>query len=202
MLKQTRFLTGIALAAVAFAALATAPAPAHAEARTYSLDKTHADLVFWVDHLGYSKTWGRFNTIDGSLVLDQENPGESAITIEIDAASIDTNLAKRDDHLRSPDFLNVGEFPTITFTSTAVEKTGEKTAKVTGDFTLNGVTKTITLDATINKIAPFPMDKSKEVVGLSAETVIDRTDYGIDYGAGAIGTEMPIFIEMEFRRDI
>ncbi|MBP5858984.1 YceI family protein [Marivibrio halodurans] len=202
MPHMTKTLSGLAFAAGAFAAITLAPAPAAAEAEEYELDKTHADVVFWVSHLGYSNTWGRFNSMDGTLVLDQEAPENSSIAMVIDAASIDTNLGKRDEHLRSPDFLNAGEFPEITFSSTAIEKTGDKTATVTGDFTLAGVTKTISFDATVNKVAPSPMDKSKEIVGLSAETTIDRTEYGVDYGAGAIGNEVRIFMELEFIRAV
>ncbi len=200
MRTSARFLSTLAAGAMALGALALSPAKA--EQVEYALDKTHADVVFWVDHLGYSKTWGRFNALDGTLMLDQENPENSAVAIVIRAGTIDTNLKKRDEHLRSPDFFNVQEFPTITFTSTKVEPTGERTAMITGDFTMLGVTKTIGFEATVNKVAPFPMDKSKEVVGISAETVIDRTEFGMGYGAGAIGTEIPIFLELEFIRQI
>jgi len=195
-----RTLSAAAFGAAAFAAVAAAPAPAAAQ--EYTIDKTHADIVFWVDHLGYSKTWGRFNAMDGTLNLDQETPANSSIAIVIQAATIDTNLKKRDDHLRSPDFFNVEEYPTITFTSTEVTPTGEMSADVTGDFTMLGVTREITIPVTINKLAQHPMQSSKEVVGLSGEVTIDRTDYGMGYGAGPIGVEIPIFIELEFERPI
>ena len=201
MAKTTSFLSVLAAGAMALGAVALTPHQAEA-ADTYTLDKTHADVVFWVDHLGYSKTWGRFNAMDGTLVLDQDDPSQSAVAIVIQAATIDTNLKKRDAHLKSPDFLNVKEYPTITFNSTNVAPSGDKTATITGDFTLHGVTKSISFEATVNKVAPFAMDKSKEIVGISAETMIERTDYGMNYGAGAIGTEMPIFLELEFIRDI
>ncbi|MEQ8604777.1 MAG: YceI family protein [Marivibrio sp.] len=195
-----RSLTAAAFGAAALTVVAAAPAPAAAQ--EYSLDKTHADIVFWVDHLGYSKTWGRFNAMDATLTLDQETPANSSVAIVIQAAAIDTNLKKRDEHLRSPDFLNVEEYPTITFTSTEVTPTGEMTADVTGDFTMLGVTKEITIPITINKLAQHPMQTSKEVVGLSGEITIDRTEYGMEYGAGPIGAEIPIFIELEFERPI
>ena len=201
MSKILRTLTGAAFAGAAFAALSAAATPA-ASANEYTIDKTHADVVFWVNHLGYSNTWGRFNAMDGTLVLDPENPAASSVAIVIQAATIDTNLKKRDDHLRSPDFFNTAEYPTITFTSTSVTPTGEMTADVTGDFTLLGVTKEITIPVTINKLAQHPMQNSKEVVGLSGQVTIDRTEFGMTYGAGPIGTEIPIFIELEFERPI
>lgn len=194
-----RALTGALVGAAGLAALAAQPALAADE---FTLDKTHADVVFWVDHLGFSKTWGRFNAMDGTLVLDRENPANSSVAFVIQAATIDTNLKKRDDHLRSPDFFNVAEFPTITFTSTAVEPTGDMTADVTGDFTMLGVTREITIPVTINKLAQHPMQTSKEIVGLSGEISLDRTDYGMTYGAGPIGTEIPVFLEIEFERPI
>lgn len=174
--------------------------PAKAEPVTFALDKAHSNLVFNIDHLGYSKTWGRFGEMDATLMLDQENPAKSSIELVVDAVSVDTNHLKRDNHLRSPDFLSVREFPTITFVSTSVEPTGETTAKVTGDLTMHGITKPITLNVTMNKLEEHPMMKVP-AVGFSSELTLDRTDFGVATFAPAIGSEMRVFIDLEFIKE-
>ena len=101
-------------------------------ADTYEIDKSHTAIVFFINHLGYSNMIGRFNDFSGSFDFDKDDLSSAKINLVIDAASIDTNHEPRDQHLRSPDFLNTDEFPQITFTSTSVEKTGDNTGKVTG----------------------------------------------------------------------
>jgi polyisoprenoid-binding protein YceI len=186
----------VAAAAIALPAAVAAPASA---AETYAFDKTHTDVVFEVSHFGFSNTIGRFNEVDGSIVLDEENPENSSVEVTIQADSIDTNHAARDEHLRSPDFFDVANHPTITFTSTSVERTGENTAKVTGDFTLLGVTKPVVLEVTLNALKPHPIPQMDGVMtaGFSASTTITRTDFGMDTYAPAIGVEIPITLEVE-----
>lgn len=182
-------------------ALAAGPANG---AETYSFDPAHTDIVFFVDHLGYSDTVGRFNQAEGSITLDRESLEGSAIEVTIDAASLDTNHEERDAHLRSADFFNVREFPEITFTSTSVEPTGEKTASVTGDLTMLGTTKPVTLEVTLNQIAPHPVPSYDGVVtaGFSARGTIRRTDFGMDYLAPAVGDEIDLIFEIEaFQQD-
>ena len=188
---MTKFKTYL-VAAVAVACLAQ---PAFA-ADTFEIDPSHTAVVFFVNHLGYSETIGRFNDVSGSFDLDQDNPENSKIALVIDAASVDTNHEARDDHLRSPDFLNVEEFPEIKFTSTAVEQTGDNTAKVTGDMTILGATKPVTLDVTLNKLEPNPMS-GVETAGLSARGQLDRTEFGMTFGQGGIGSVLDLFIEVE-----
>ncbi|MEM9105740.1 MAG: YceI family protein [Pseudomonadota bacterium] len=183
--------------------LALAAAVAHSfvtmsamAADTYEIDETHTAIVFLVDHLGYSNTIGRFNDFSGSFDFDPDNVENSKIDFVIDAASVDTNHGPRDDHLRSPDFLNVDEFPEITFTSTSVEKTGDNTGKVTGDMTLLGTTKPVTLDITLNKVAPNPRS-GVMIAGFSARGQLDRSDFGMTFGQGGIGDVLDLFIEVE-----
>ena len=117
-------------------------------AETYVVDATHTSIIFGVSHLGYSYTYGRFNEVKGGYTLDRENPKASQFQLAINAASIDTNNQKRDAHLKGPDFFNVKEFPAISFQSTAValEKTPKGTVyNVTGNLTIHGVTKKVTL---------------------------------------------------------
>jgi polyisoprenoid-binding protein YceI len=174
-------------------------APLAQAADSYKLDQEHSDVVFLIDHFGYSKTVGRFNGVDGTITMDEADLASGSIELTIDAASIDTNHEKRDEHLRSPDFFNAAEFPTITFKSTAIEPTGEQSGKVTGDLTLLGVTRPVTLDATLNQIAPHPVPDYEGVVtaGFSASGSIDRTEFGMETYAPAIGSEVDLIIELE-----
>lgn len=163
----------------------------------YQLDPTHASVLFGVSHLGFSKTFGRFNTIEGVFELDQASPEKSTVQVTIDAASLDTNHAKRDEHLRGKDFFNVAEFPTLTYKSTSVKLTGEKTAVVTGDLTLHGVTKPVPLEVALVNQGPNPMDKTKTVAGFSARGTLKRSDFGMGYAAPVLGDEVEIIIEVD-----
>lgn len=184
-------------------ALATAlslalAAPAMAE--EFILDKSHTAITFTVDHLGFSLTHGKFTKYDAEINFDQEDPTKSTVNFTIQADSIDTGWEARDKHVRGPDFLNVDKHPEITFISTAVEKTGDDTATMTGDLTLNGTTKEVSFDVTMRKLAPSPFGKKLLTGGFFAETTLDRTDYGISYGAGAIGNEIPIRVDLEITK--
>lgn len=196
-----RALLGFFAGAALFALGSMASMPAEA-ADTYKLDKTHASILFKVDHFGFSDVWGRFNDFDATLTLDQENPENSSISLTIQTISLDTNHLARDNHLRGPDFFNVREHGTITFESTSIDKTGEKTAKVTGDLTMLGVTKEVTLDARVNKVGPYPFDETIEIAGFAATTTIDRGAFGMSFGEGGIGMNIPVHMSMEFRRKV
>lgn len=178
------------------AALAlTLAAPAIAE--PYTLDKSHTAITFQIDHLGFSMTHGRFAKFDADIDFDAEDPAKSSVSFTIDAPSIDTGWGKRDEHVRGPDFLNVEKHPEITFKSTTIEVTGDDTATMTGDLTINGKTQEEKFDVTLRKMGPSPFGKKLMTAGFMAETVIDRTDYGISYGAGAIGNEVPVRVDLE-----
>jgi polyisoprenoid-binding protein YceI len=189
--------TLIATGAATFALAAT---PAFAA--DYTIDDGHTQANFRVTHMSYSTMWGRFNEESGTISFDPANPGDASVNLVIDAASIDTNHGERDDHLRSPDFFNTAEFPEITFNSTSVEVTGENTAKITGDLTMLGVTKSVTLDAVYNGMGNYPWDDTTEVVGFDISGVVDRTEFGMMYGVGGIGTDIKIDIELEATRSL
>jgi polyisoprenoid-binding protein YceI len=129
-----------------------------------------------------------FRTVSGEISFDKDDVTKSSIELKIEAASIDTNHEQRDTHLKSSDFLNVEEFPEVTFKSTAIEKTGDKTAKVTGDLSLAGTTKPVTLDVTWNSESPLPWDAKTIKTGFSATAAITGADFGItklaDFGLG------------------
>lgn len=180
--------------ATAFAlALGTLPAKA---ADKMEIDPAHTNIAFMIDHLGYSMMLGRFADFDIALAFDQNQVGNSTLAVSVKTESLTTFHAKRDEHLRSPDFFNTAEFPEMTFTSTAIEQTGDNTGKVTGDLTLLGVTKPVTLDVTFNKAAPHPFNK-KMTVGFSARGMLKRSDFGMAYGLPAIGDDVELIIEAE-----
>lgn len=157
-------------------------------ADTYEIDPTHAWVGFKTNHAGWSNAHGTFKAVAGTISFDKDDVTKSTIELTIEANSIDTNFEKRDTHLKSPDFLNAEEFPQITFKSTAIEKTGDKTAKVTGDLTLVGTTKPVTLDVTWNAESALPWDANTIKTGFSATGAFSGPDFGItkmaDFGLG------------------
>lgn len=191
------------------AAPAAAQVQNTAPAGAYTLDKTHASVTFRVNHLGMSRYTARFTGVDGKLQFDPANPAAMSVEAIVEAKSIETDFPNPtpnfDAELAGPAWLDAGKFPNITFKSTKVEPTGANTAKVTGDFTLHGVTKPLTLDVTFNggySGAP-PMDPNPRI-GFSAEGKIKRSDFGISAGIPApgstfgVGDEVEILIEAEF----
>ena len=185
------------LATTAIAAFVLA-APAIA-AETYKVDPSHARVSFTVGHLGYSDVLGNFDAVDGTLTLDEEDPANSSVSITIDASSIDTGWDPRDEHIRTADFLGVEDNAEITFESTAIEVTGDNTAKVTGDLTMLGQTQPVTLDVTLNQLGANPMSGTP-TVGFTGTTTVDRTAFGNDTFAPAISTELPVTVSMEFTK--
>lgn len=186
------------LAVALVAGLAT---PAFA-ADEFSFDAGHTYIGFEIDHLGFSQTLGEFTEYEGTLKLDRKNLANSSIEVSIDTTSIDTDQDDFDEHLRSADFFNVEQYPSMTFRSTNVEVVGDGVLKITGDFTLLGQTRPVVLDVTLNKIAKHPFRPTIEVAGFSASTTLDRTQWGMDKYAPAVGTEVKIRIETEFNRKV
>lgn len=184
------------LATAALSALVALPLTAQAAPVAYKLDPAHTAVVFIVDHLGFSKAVGRFNTVAGELSFDKDAADKSSLSVTIDTTSVDTNHAKRDEHLKSPDFFNAKEFPKMTFKSTKIETTGDKTGKLHGDLTLLGVTKPVVLDVIFNKDGVSPASKM-DTVGFSARGTIKRSDFGMKYGVPNIGDDIQIIIESE-----
>ena len=168
-----------ALVAVVVAMAAAAPAPAD----SYAVDPMHAGVTFKISHAGLAWIPGRFNELSGEVTLD-DDPAKCSFSLTIKTASVDTNMPKRDDHLRSPDFFNVKQFPAITFKSTAV-KALKDGYEVTGDLTMHGVTKPVTFALVGGKKTQFP--KGVQRTGFSTELTIKRTDFEV---GGKIPTEM------------
>jgi polyisoprenoid-binding protein YceI len=190
----------LTLAGAGAAALAmAAPQPAAAAPETFEVDPTHTQIAFLIDHLGYSKMLGEFEEMSGEFTFDPEDVSAASVSLTIQADSLYTGHTKRDEHLTGPDFLNAQEFPEITFESTGAERTGEKTGTLTGELTMHGQTHPVTLDVTFNKMAPHPLPQYDKVLtaGFSARGTIDRTRWGVDAYAPAVGSEMQLIIEVE-----
>ncbi len=166
-----------------------------ATAAEYTIDPAHTYPHFAISHLGFSTLYGRFDETSGSLSLDREQ-GTGEVEIVIQAGSVNTGHAKRDEHLRSPDFLNAAEYPEITFRSTEVTFNGEDKATVEGELTLLGATRPVTLDVDHIACGAHPMN-GKEVCGFNATTTINRSDFGVSYGIPAIGDEMRLIFGVE-----
>ncbi len=176
-----------------------APVATDAPAGDYTLDKHHASLTFRVDHLGFSIYTARFTSLDATLKFDPKNPAASVFegTVDPNSLEVPSPPAGFLTDLRGPQWLDTGKYPTITFRSTKIELTGPNTANVTGDFTLHGVTKPLTLAATFNGgYAGHPYDPNGRI-GFSAEGTLKRSDFGIAYGIPAPGTKMGVGDEIQ-----
>ena len=182
--------TFLALAANAQADISDVPSG------EYGLDDHHAYISFTYSHIGYSTPHIGFRNFDANLTLDSENPQNSEIEVVIDTTSIDSRVDEFNGHLRGSNFFDTDNYPQATFKSTRIEGTGEDTFNVTGDLTIKDVTKSVTLEATLNKAAMHPMRKIP-AVGFSAETTIMRSDFGLDRAVPAVGDEVTIYITVE-----
>jgi polyisoprenoid-binding protein YceI len=185
-----------ALSLAALMSVAAIAQPSRAD--DFEIDNSHTSVIFGVSHLGYSFTYGRFNKVSGKFTLDPKGPEASAFQVAIDASSVDTNDSKRDEHLRGPDFFNAGEFPVISFKSTKVE--GKRTESgvtllVTGDLTLHGVTKPITLE--LQKLGEGPGPGGGFRTGFNCQTKLKRSDFGMTGMTPHIGDEVAITISFE-----
>ncbi|MGB1467030.1 MAG: YceI family protein [Alcanivorax nanhaiticus] len=184
--------TGLAAAALLISSMAFAE-----PAGTYQFDKkgAHQFVMFKISHLGYSWLYGRFNDFNGTFTVDANNPENSKVEATIQTASVDSNHAERDKHLRGDDFLDVDKYPTATFKSTSIEQTGDDTAKITGDFTLHGVTKPVTLDAKMIGYGDDPWGGYR--MGLEASTSLKLADFGITKDLGPASETVEIIISVE-----
>ncbi len=188
-----KFMSAVVLAVLPIAVMA---------ADSFTVDPLHTFPNFTINHLGFSTMHGRFGKTAGKLTVDEANHTGS-VAITIDAASVDTGFIKRDDHLRSPDFLNAKEFPEITYKSTKVTINKDDSAVVEGNLTISGVTKPVTLNVTRMHCGINPMDPKKQEYrcGFDANARIKRSDFGVKFALPAIGDDMDIELEVEAKRD-
>lgn len=181
-LSITALLSAIAIASIC---------PADARADNYALDPSHTSIIFSISHLGYSFTYGRFNKCGGQFTLDGTN---SQFSFSIDAASLDTNDAKRDEHLRGADFFNVKQFPEITFQSTQVAQEGEL-YNITGNLTMHGVTRQVTIP--MQRLGEGPGPDGAVRTGFMTQFQIKRSDFGMTGMVGPIGDEVALSVSFE-----
>ncbi len=167
-----------------------------ANAADYKFDKEgqHAFVQFRIQHLGYSWLYGTFKDFDGTFTFDEANPSADKVNVTLNTASLDTNHAERDKHIRSADFLNTAKFPQATFASTAVKKEG-KEYKITGDLTLNGVTKPITLDARLLGEGKDPWGGYRAGFEANGEIVLKEFNITKDLGPASQKAELIISVE-------
>lgn len=181
---------GLALAA------ALSAMPARAETLHYTLDRPHTQIMFFVDHMGVSKSQGEFLDYDGRITFVTDHPEQSSVEATIRTGSLAMGDEKWDAHLKSPDFFDVEKFPDMTFKSTAIAVTGEKTADITGDLTIHGVTKPVTLKTVWNGSGKHAMT-GKPIAGFSATGMIKRSDFDMGYGIPMVGDDVELRIEVE-----
>ena len=168
-------------------------------AEKYDIDASHSEVVFGWNHFGFSNPTARFDKIEGSVLLDKADLTKSSISVSLPLESLDTHVAKLDEALKSPDFFDAAKYPTITFKSTKVERIGENGLKITGELTVHGVTKPVTLDAKVNKIGLFeiPGVVKAQTAGFDATTVIRRSDFGVTKFLPAVSDEIPVRITLD-----
>jgi len=168
---------------------------------TWAIDPAHSNVGFGVKHMMFTTVRGRFGDIRGTITLDEQRLENSSVEVEIEVASIDTRDEKRDAHLRSPDFFDAEQFPTMTFRSTRVEPRRGDEARVTGDLTIHGVTREVTLDTTMTGRGTNPW--GVDVIGFEASTRISRKDFGLEWnvalesGGFLVGDEIKIELDIE-----
>lgn len=177
--------------------LAVAMFTSGAMAADYVIDTkgAHAAINFKIQHLGYSWLTGRFNDFEGKFSYDEATPGASSIVVTIDTASIDSNHTKRDEHLRSDDFLHTEKYPKAEFVSTSIVDKGDGKLEVTGDFTFHGVTKSLTIDA--EKIGEGADPWGGYRAGFTGKTSFALKDYGIDYDLGPASQVVDLTLHVE-----
>lgn len=188
---MTRFLTATALTT----ALLTAPA-AFAEPEKYVLDSSHSQILFSYDHMGFSTTWNIFSGFDGEIMFDQDEPANSSVAVSFPATTLLTGWEERFNHFMSGDFFGAEENETVSFTSTGIEVTGDTTALITGDFTLNGITKPVTLEAELTQAGSHPIE-NKPWAGFAATTTLLRSDFDMGMFAPVVGDEVNVQISIE-----
>lgn len=166
-----------------------------AQAADYTIDSGHSFVQFKISHIGVSWMIGTFEKVSGSFTFDSEaGPEGQSIAVEIDTASVDTNHAERDKHLRSSDFLDVGEFPTATFVSTGYEGDGES-GVMSGDLTLHGVTKAVAID--VKKVGEGKDPWGGYRAGFEGSVTITRKDFGMGYNLGPAAETMDLILFVE-----
>jgi len=176
--------------------LAVAASPAFAAAQKYDIDTGHTQVQFTWNHFGFSNPSATLEKISGDFELDTADLTKSTISVTLPLEGLHTGVPKLDEHLKSKDFFDAATNPNITFKSTKVEKSGAERLKVTGDLTVHGVTKPVTLDVKINKIGDNPMVKAPSA-GFDADTTIKRSEFGVGAYVPNVGDDIKVHITFD-----
>ncbi|GAA5136059.1 YceI family protein [Alloalcanivorax gelatiniphagus] len=189
-----------ALAGLFTAALLATAAPALAAPTEYTLDPGHTQVRFSWNHFGFSVPEANFNDISGTVTADPDNPTDARVNVTIQVDSIDTHVPALNDHLlNKPEFFKAKEHPTITFKSTGVRNVAKdkRSFELVGDLTVNGITKQVVLDTTVNKVGNHPMYDGAPAAGFNATTTLKRSDFGMDAYVPAVSDELDVRITVE-----
>ncbi len=187
----------ILVGSLGLAALSTPPPEASApavEAEEFQIDPVHTSVLFKSRHNNASYFYGRFSDVSGSFTFDEKNPGASKVEVEVKAESVDTRTPKLDQHLRSPDFFDAKQFPVIRFESTKVKAGKKGFYEVTGDLSLHGVTKSITVEMEHVGTAEA---RGNKVIGFHTVFTVDRTEFGMNYGVSSLGSDVEMIVSIE-----
>ncbi len=190
MLKQKNICSFLAVSALSLSLVTPVIA-----ADTYKLDPMHTAVTWHINHFGFSNPSGKFMNVDGTLTLDEKNPSASKVTVIIPIETMDSGIAKLDEHLKTKDFFNVTAFPTATFVSNKVEVTGQDTAVVHGLLTVRGLSKPVDLNVRLNRLGENMM--KKKTAGFSATAMVKRSDFGMTSYLPGLGDEVKLDIESE-----
>ena len=162
----------------------------------YILDASHSQVLFSYDHLGFSTTYGMFSGFEGEIMFDADNAAASSVSVSMPVLSMFTGWEKRSGHFMSDDFFGAKEGDLISFASTSIEVTGDNTANITGDLSMNGMTKSVVLDATLNKAGEHPQ-AGKPWAGFDATATVLRSDFGLGKFAPFVSDEVEVKISIE-----
>jgi polyisoprenoid-binding protein YceI len=185
-----------ALKYLVLAGLLGAAVSAQAAPVTYKLDPGHTMVLFSWTHFGYSNPTANLGLGEGTVVFDEQHPAQSSVDVTLPLANLDTHVPALDKHLKEADFFDADKYPTVTFKSTKVQPLGGHKFKVTGDLTVHGVTRSVVLAATLNKVGPHPMTKA-QAIGFDATTSIKRSDFGVGAYVPNVSDQISIRITTE-----
>jgi polyisoprenoid-binding protein YceI len=173
-----------------------------AGAEKYDIDASHSGVVFSWNHFGFSHPTARFDKIEGSVLLDQADLTKSSVSVTLPLEGLDTGVAQLDGVLKSPDFFDANEYPTITFKSTRVERTAGNGLRISGDLSVHGVTRPVKLDATVNKIGIFeiPGVVKAPTAGFDATIVVKRSDFGVNKYVPAVSDDISVHITLDAKQ--
>lgn len=171
-------------------------------AQEFEFDVNHTHILFANSHFGFSYVHGEFTAFEGTASFDPENIEAAFFDVTINVSSIETGYALRNEHMVSADWFDAEQFPTMHFVTTSVERTGETTARMAGDFTLKGVTRSVTLEVELTGEGHHPFHSEVQIFGFHATGTFNRSDFGFEYGIPYMGDEVIVTIETELQREV